>query len=98
MSDIPKPGPDFSGAGPVEYAPPEAQSRSAPGQTLASAEARLLATPGVVSVGVTTGRPGEEALAVGVTDANVAAHLPREINGVPLIITVTGPVDAQGQR
>ena len=98
MSNTRKPGPDFSGAGPVDYHPAETQATGAAGQTLASEGARLLATPGVVSVGVTTGRPGEEALAVGVTDANVAARLPREINGVPLVITVTGPVDAQHRR
>jgi hypothetical protein len=98
MSDTQTPGPDFSGAGPVEYSPAETQSSGAAGQLLASEEARLLAIPGVVSVGVSTGRPGEEALAVGVTDANVAARLPREINGVPVVITVTGPVDAQRQR
>lgn len=98
MSDAQTPGPDFSGAGPVEYSPAETQSSGPVGQVLASEETRLLAIPGVVSVGVATGRPGEEALAVGVTDANVAARLPREINGVPLVITVTGPVDAQRQR
>lgn len=98
MSDPHTPGPDFSGAGPVEYSPAETQASGAVGQVLASQEARLLAVPGVVSVGVGTGRPGEEAIAVGVTDAGVAARLPRKINGVPLVITVTGPVDAQRQR
>lgn len=98
MSDTPKPGPDFSGAGPVQFSPSQAQTRGKAEQLLATEESRLLATPGVVSVGVTTGRPGEEALAVGVTDSGVAARLPREINGVPLVITVTGPVDAQGRR
>ncbi|WP_313624752.1 hypothetical protein [Achromobacter sp.] len=98
MSNIQNPGHDFSGAGPVEYSPAETRASGKVESLLASEESRLLATPGVVSVGVTTGRPGEEALAVGVTDANVAARLPREINGVPLVITVTGPVDAQRQR
>ncbi|MNV32975.1 hypothetical protein D3C71_1243280 [compost metagenome] len=98
MSDTQTPGPDFTGAGPVEYSPAEARASGTVGELLASEEARLLATPGVVSVGVSTGRPGEEALAVGVVDAGVAARLPREINGVPLVITVTGPVDAQRQR
>ena len=98
MSDTPNQGPDFSGAGPVQYSPAETQASGKVEPLLASEESRLLATPGVVSVGVSTGRPGEEALAVGVVDANVAARLPREINGVPLIITVTGPVDAQGRR
>ena len=31
---------------------------------------------------------------VGVVDAGVETQLPREINGVPVLVTVTGPVDA----
>lgn len=94
MSNIEDPGTDFSGAGPVEYR----QSNSAPGSALerllASQEARLLAIPGVTSVGIGFGPEGGEAFAVGVVDAGVAARLPREINGVPLLVTITGPVEA----
>jgi hypothetical protein len=31
---------------------------------------------------------------VGVVDAGVETQLPREINGVPVLVTVTGSVDA----
>jgi hypothetical protein len=97
MSDIEDPGTNFSGSGPLEYR----QANSAPGSALerllASQEARLLAIPGVTSVGIGFGPEGGEALAVGVVDAGVVARLPREINGVPLVVTITGPVEALGQ-
>jgi len=100
MSDTQKPGPDFSGAGPVSYTP--AQSAGGGGtaaeQALASGEARLLGIAGVVSVGIGLGSPGSNVLTVGVTDAGVAARLPREIDGVPIEVTVTGPVDALRPR
>jgi hypothetical protein len=98
MSDIQKPGPDFSGSGPVEQHPVEAAPHGAVERVLASEQSRLLAVPGVTSVGIGLGPAGGEALEVGVVDAGVAAHLPREIRGVPLVVTVTGPVDALRQR
>ncbi len=96
--DTKTPGPDFSGSGPVEYAPAEALPQGTLGALLASEEARLLAVPGVTSVGIGHGPAGGEALVVGVVDAGVAAQLPREIKGVPVIVTVTGEVDALPQR
>lgn len=98
MSDIQNPGPDFTASGPVEYRPAEA----APGAGLeglrAREEARLLAIPGVTFVGIGHGPAGGQALAVGVLDASVAARLPRMIDGVPILVTVTGPVDALRRR
>jgi hypothetical protein len=94
MGDIEDPGPNFSSSGPVEYRPAEAVHSGVLEKLLASEEARLLAVPGVTSVGICLGSPGGEALAVGVVDAGVAASLPREINGVAVVVTVTGPVDA----
>ena len=81
MSDIEKPGPDFSGSGPVEYRPAEVAPRGALERLLASEEARLLAIPGVTSVGIGFGPPGGEALVVGVVDAGVAARLPSRDRG-----------------
>lgn len=98
MSDIQNPGPDFSGSGPVEYGPAEAAPRSAIQQLLGNEEARLLAVPGVTSVGIGLGPAGGEAIAVGVVDAGVAARLPVEIEGVPVVVTVTGEVDALPRR
>ena len=97
MNDIEDPESNFANSGPVEYHPAEAAPHTELQQILAREEARLLAIPGVVSVGIGTGPPGGEALVVGVSDAGVAARLPRQIEGVPLVITVTGPIDAQGE-
>lgn len=98
MSDINNPRPDFSGSGPVEYRPVEAAPHEALERLLASEEAQLLAVPGVTSVGIGLGPAGGEAIAVGVVDAGVAARLPLEIRGVPLVVTVTGQVDALWRR
>lgn len=96
--DIKDPGADFSGSGPVEYAPAEVTPQGTLGELLATEQARLLAIPGVVSVGIGHGPAGGEALVVGVVDAGVAAQLPREIKGVPVVVTITGEVDALPQR
>jgi hypothetical protein len=98
MSDSKNPGPDFSGSGPVDYRPVEAAPRGALDRLVASEEASLLAIPGVTSVGIGHGPAGGEAIVVGVVDAGVASRLPREIKGMPLVVTVTGPVDALRKR
>jgi hypothetical protein len=98
MGDIEKPATDFSGSGPVEYRPAEVAPPGALERVLASGEARLLAVPGVTSVGIGFGPAGGEALVVGVVDAGVAARLPQEIEGVPVVVTVTGEVGALPRR
>lgn len=90
--------PDFSGSGPVEYHPAPVAPASEVARLLAREEASLLAIDGVTSVGIGLGPPGREVLAVGVVDAGVAARLPREIDGVPLVVTVTGTVRALAGR
>lgn len=94
MSDTRKQRPDFSGAGPVDYRPEPPAAAGPVATVFASEEARLLAIPGVTSVGIGHGPAGEDALTVGVVDSSVATRLPRAINGVPVVVTVTGPVDA----
>lgn len=94
--EIEDPGADFSGSGPVEYRPAAGAPQGTLQQVLATDEGRLLAVPGVTSVGIGYGPAGGEAIAVGVVDAGVAAGLPAEIAGVPIVITVTGEVDALG--
>lgn len=94
MTDRQDPKPDFSGAGAVEYRPVEAAPLSAVERLRAREEARMLAVPGVTSVGIGFGPAGGEALVVGVVDAGVASCLPREIDGVAVVVTVTGEVDA----
>lgn len=87
-------GTDFSGSGPVEYGPHKVAPEGALRKLLAAEEARLLADPGVTSVGIGIGPAGGDALVVGVVDAGVRARLPREIQGVPVVATITGEVDA----
>lgn len=97
MSDIPDNGPDFSGSGPVEYRPAET-AQGPTGETFARHEARLLAMPGVTSVGHATGPDGSVALTIGVTDAAVAKDLPEQIEGLAVVVVVTGQIDAQDPR
>lgn len=94
MNDDEQVGTDFSGSGPVEYRPTEPAPPSALGPVPASEEARLLGIPGVTSVGRGHDPAGGEAVVVGVVDAGVASRLPREIGGVPVVIEVTGEVNA----
>ena len=95
MSDHDTPPPDFSGSGPVSFTPaPE----DGAGRVPAASEASLLAIPGVASVGIGRTPDGRDAVVVGVEEAGVAAQLPAEIAGMPVLITVTGPVEAQRPR
>jgi hypothetical protein len=95
MNDEAKPQPDFSGSGPVDYNPADhAMPQNRP-SAFAEAERSLMSMPGVVSVGLTSDGPGRQALAVGVTDAAVAAQLPSHIGGMRLVLSVTGEIDAQ---
>jgi hypothetical protein len=96
MSDIQVPGPNFSGSGPVEYIPVEPAPEGGAEAVLARERTRLLAIPGVMSVGIGFGPPGVQALVVGVMDAGVSAVLPQDIDGVPVVVTVTGSIDAFG--
>ena len=89
MSDIQNPGPDMSGAGPVDYRPAAAVSVDSIAAVRARHEAGLMAISGVTFVGVAEG-----GLQVGVLNADVVARVPRELEGVPVSVTVTGPVDA----
>lgn len=94
MSDAEHPGTDFSGSGPVEFRPDEGAPPTALGQVPASEEARLLSIPGVTSVGLGLGPAGGDAIVIGVVDPGVAARLPSEIAGLPVVVEVTGEVNA----
>lgn len=98
MADVKNPKPDFSGSGAVEYHPAAASADSGHVHLVARVEAQLLAIPGVTSVGVGIGPAGQEALVVGVVDAGVAARLPSDAEGIPLMVQVTGRVDALIKR
>jgi hypothetical protein len=90
--------PDFSGSGPVDYRPVQTAPQSPGQQVLARREAWLLALPGVTSVGIGPGPGGGEVLTVGVTDAGAAPQLPAALDGLPVTVVVTGPVNALPQR
>ena len=94
MSDGEHPGTDYSGSGPVEYRPTDDAQPAALGRVPASEEARLLAIPGVTSVGLGRGPAGGEAVVIGVVDPGVAARLPSEVAGVPVVVEITGEVNA----
>ena len=85
---------DYSGSGPVEYYASEPTSESTMDIALRKAESILLDVPGVTSVGIGYGQPGRQALIVGVVDSGVLMNLPTDIDGVPVIGTVTGEVKA----
>lgn len=94
MNDGEQGGTDFSGSGPVEFRPPDVAPPTPLGSVLAGEESKLLAIPGVTSVGLGRAPAGGEAVVVGVVDAGVASRLPRQIGGVPVVIEVTGEVHA----
>lgn len=94
MAKVGQSGPDFSGSGPVRYEPEAAHPQGAAERLVSDESESLLAIPGVVSVGIGADSVGGDALIVGVADAGVAARLPRQLRGIPLIPTVTGPIDA----
>lgn len=98
MSDTKNTQPDFSGSGPVEYNPAPEQSDSALAPILAREENKILAIEGVTSIGIGVAPAGNEVFEVGVIDASVASQVPSEIEGVPVVITITGPVRALPQR
>lgn len=57
-------------------------------------EASLLAIPGVKLVSRQMVEPGRETIIIGVIDSGVLAHLPSELEGVPVRGEVTGPIEA----
>jgi hypothetical protein len=60
-------------------------------------EAKLMALPGVVSVGIGRDKDGNPAVVVGLdgSRAEIKGKIPAQLDGHPLIIQVIGPVRAQ---
>ena len=58
-------------------------------------EQDLLAIAGVTGVGKGRDRIGNDAIIVYVLDASAAKRVPSQIGGTPVVIEVTGPIDAQ---
>jgi len=55
----------------------------------------LLAIPGVEGVGLTQTRDGGDGIVVFVRDGSVAGLLPDVVGGLPIVVEVTGQIDAQ---
>ena len=94
MGDAEHPQPDYSGSGPVEFRPDDDAPPAALGRVPADDEAKLLAIPGVTSVGLGHDPAGGEAVVIGVVDPGVAPRLPSEIAGLPVVVEITGEVNA----
>ena len=83
----PPPGP---GEPPESAEVPYEPAGEAHADVLTHHRATLLAIPGVVGVAL-----GNEGIVVYVTDAEAATRVPPQLDGVPLVPTVTGQIDAQ---
>lgn len=60
-------------------------------------EPRLLALPGVVSVGIGLDKKGQSAIIIGLESPNpeTETKLPTELDGYSVVARITGPIKAQ---
>jgi len=82
------------GSGAVPYEPTVREPTSRVGKILQRETPRLMAIPGVRSVGETRGPIGESAIEIGVVTASVERSLPKSIDGVEVVTRVVGEVEA----
>jgi hypothetical protein len=68
------------------------------GSVLQRHEARLMASPGVKSVGEGRGPVGDPVIEVGIAHEGVAKSLPRTLDGIELVTRVVGEVEAYAQK
>ena len=87
-------GEPHPGSGAVPYEPQEREPTSRVGKILHRETSRLMAIPGVRSVGETRGAIGESAIEIGVVSASVVRALPKSIDGVEVVTRVVGDVEA----
>lgn len=82
----------------------DAQMPSTPGQgktnsdivqVLARNQERLLAIEGVAGVGIGRTPMGGSALVIFVLNASVKDRVPKEVEGYPATVVVTGPIEIQ---
>jgi hypothetical protein len=69
-------------------------------QVKAAHEKRLLALPGVVSIGIGRDAQGREAIVIGLDRARpeTEAQLPRALDDYPVRVQILGPIRAQDPR
>jgi hypothetical protein len=84
----------------MPYNPSEAgePTRSTARQVLERNEATLLAIAGVVGVGIGRTPIGDDAIMLYLNDVNARSRAPRAVEGIPVLTTVTGPVDAYREQ
>jgi hypothetical protein len=60
-------------------------------------EARLLALPGVVSVGIGLDKTGQPAIIIGLDGSHpdIEAQLPAALEGYPVTVKIVGPIKSQ---
>jgi hypothetical protein len=71
------------------------RSRNEPAAIVDRIGGQLLRIAGVEGVGLTRSPTGDDAIVVYVRDRSVASGIPPELGGLPTIVEVTGPFDAQ---
>jgi hypothetical protein len=86
-----------TGRGEVSYQPQEPPATSAIANVLRKHEARLMAIPGVKGVGESFGPVGNPAIQVFIAHSGVAPSIPPVLDGVEVVTTVVGEVDAYPQ-
>lgn len=74
---------------------PNAQPSSQIEQVLQQNQSALLAKPGVTGIGVGKSEIGDPAIVVYLLDRGYGAAIPKEVNGIPVILQVTGRIEAQ---
>jgi hypothetical protein len=87
-----------STAGAVYYQPPD---ESTSDSVLRRHEAELMALPGVRGVGETRNDIGDPAIMVYLTNQGAASKVPSQLEGLEVVTSVVGEVDAyrkQGRR
>jgi hypothetical protein len=68
------------------------------GVVLQQHEARLMAIPGVKSIGEGRGPVGDPVIEVGIAHPGVAESVPHSLGGIEVVTRVIGEVDAYGKK
>ena len=87
--------PDLGALGAEVEAATEAGEDGRAAQILAQHRDGLMSRAGVVMVGETLDALGRAAIMIGVREQKNMARLPREVDGVPVVVQVVGDVEAQ---
>lgn len=78
----------------VEYSPDDDTPDTYAGEVKQQHEAELLDLPKVTGVGLGRNAIGDDAIVVYLEEKAAAKNLPKQIDGVDVVVEVTGPIDA----